>query len=330
MKRWYYALVFIAVILLVFFAFHVKAKNSYCLIGAFIADKPIKEKISEFKDSYGKKPYLVMVFTDWEKYPDDDIIRQIYDAGSVLFMTWEPWYAAEKKPIDYDGLLSGKYDEYIASFANRLKFIPGKVFLRFAHEANGDWYPWSAKLLGKDKFIAVTKYVRKFFNKIEAANIEWVFSINWEDLPADNSYLEYYPGEGFVDYIGIDGYNWGNTKSWSKWMSFKEIFGKRYNQAIKKFNKPIIISEFGSTARGGDKRIWIKEAFRDIKGMNRVKAFILFNIDKEADWNFSASSAAGKELKLQLDDNYFREDSCPPSLAIRLALRLAILLDKSK
>lgn len=90
-------------------------------------------------------------------------------------------------------------------------------------------------------------------------------------------------------------------------MSFKEIFEKRYNEITNNFKKPIVISEFSSTSSGGDKGIWIKEAMSDIKRMKDVKAFILFNVDKETDWSFPAEENWGKELKRQLKNRYFKD-----------------------
>ena len=236
-----------------------------CLIGAFIADSPTSYDIDNFELSYGKKPFLIMVFVDWENFVEEDVIKDVYNSGSVLFVTWEPWYALDKKAIDYDGLLSGIYDGYIESFASRLKSIDEVVFLRFAHEMNGDWYPWSGSKLGKDKYIAMVKHIREIFNRLDADNVKWVFSINWENIPKDNRYHLYYPGDNNVDYIGIDGYNWGDTQSWSKWISFKDIFLEVYEDITERYEKPILISEFSSSSQGGDKAKWIKEAFGKYK-----------------------------------------------------------------
>jgi beta-mannanase len=281
---------------------------SGCLTGAFLADKPSKQDITNFKDEYSKKPFLTMVFIDWENFINKKVIEDVYSQDCVLFVTWEPWYAVGKKGIDYDELLSGEWDKYIMDFANKLKDINKPVFLRFAHEMNGNWYPWSGTKIGKDKFMATYRYVKDAFDKIEISNVRWVFSINWEDIPQKNNHFsQYYPGDDYVDFIGIDGYNWGNTKSWSRWISFGEIFETRYNEVVNNFEKPVLISEFSSTSSGGDKTVWIKEAMTDIKRLKNIKGFVLFNVDKETDWSFSLEKTSGKELKLQLRDSYFKD-----------------------
>lgn len=300
--RWFFL---VAISLFLIYSSQILAQ---CLTGAFIADRPTKDEIANFKDSYGKKPYLVMVFVDWNNYIDEKVIQDIYTSGCTLFVSWEPWHAELKKGINYDDLLLGKYDAYIKNFASKLKAINKPFFIRFGHEMNGNWYPWSGIKIGKDKYIAVYKYIKNKFSKLGIENAKWVFSINWEDIPKENNhFLLYYPGDDYVDYIGIDGYNWGDTKPWSRWLSFKELFEKRYKQITDNLNKPVIISEFSSTSKGGNKVEWIKEAMGDIKRMGNIKAFVLFNIDKETDWSFPANTDSGKELKVQLENSYFKD-----------------------
>jgi len=283
--------------------------TSGCLTGAFLADKPSKQDIVSFNDKYGKKPFLVMVFIDWDNFVDKKVIEDVYSQDCVLFVTWEPWHANRKEPINYDGLLSGEYDQYINEFAKEIKQIKGDVFLRFAHEMNGNWYPWSGTKIGKDKFVANYRYVKDAFDKIETSNVRWVFSINWEDIPQENNHFsQYYPGDDYVDFFGIDGYNWGNTKSWSRWMSFSEIFDTRYNEVVNNFEKPVLISEFSSTSSGGDKTVWIKKAMTDIKRLKNIKGFVLFNVDKETDWSFPLYEKWSVEFKKQLEAPYFKDN----------------------
>jgi len=310
MKHFRYGVTFLSIILsLAFFSSCTTDPKSYCLTGAFLSDKPSKRDISSFEDNYGKKPFLVMVFVDWDKLIDDEIITDVYSSDCLLFVTWEPWYAVDKNGINYDELLSGKWDKYIRNFADKLKGINKTVFLRFAHEMNGNWYPWAGHRIGRGKYIAIYRYVKDIFDKTNATNVKWVFSINWEDIPntKENNFMQYYPGDEYADYVGIDGYNWGNTQDWSRWMSFKEIFEIRYNEVVNSLEKPVLISEFGSASSGGDKTVWIKDAMNDIERMKKIKGFVLFNVDKETDWSFPVEADSGRELKEQLKKDYFKD-----------------------
>ncbi|MBU0682841.1 MAG: glycosyl hydrolase [Candidatus Omnitrophota bacterium] len=306
-----FAKIIVVVIVLTIVIFIVKkiAPGNYCLTGAFMADEPTKKNILDFEKDYGKKPFIVLVFVDWGKFVPREVISAVYKEECVLMVTWEPWKAWEKEGINYKELLAGKYDAYIDDFAVKLKNIEKPVFLRFAHEMNGNWYPWSGNKIGRDMYIKMYRYVYKRMKKVGANNVRWVFSINAEDVPKEknNHSLNYYPGNRYVDYVGIDGYNWGDTHSWSKWVSFKGIFEKPYKEITAKIPKPIIITEFSSADTGGDKAVWIKEAMEEIKRLKRVKAFALFNVDKEAKWQFAPAGASGEALKKQLTGSYFKD-----------------------
>jgi beta-mannanase len=282
-------------------------KGTGCLTGVFLADKPTVASIEKFSVDYGKRPALILIFLDWGKFPDEAVIRDVYDRGSVLVVTSEPWRAETKAAIDYDALLTGKDDAYIREFAVKLKGIRKPVLLRFAHEMNGDWYPWAGTKIGPEKYQKIFRHVRRVFDQAGATNVRWIFSINAENVPPANAYELCYPGDRFVDYIGLDGYNWGTTQSWSQWRSFSEIFSEVYEDVVLRYKKPVILSEFSSSSVGGDKVRWIDGALREISEMPLVKGFILFNIDKETDWRFPADSASGKKMKLGLESPYFLE-----------------------
>jgi beta-mannanase len=282
-------------------------KEAGCLTGAFLADKPTVASIEKFEADYGKQPAVVLIFLDWGQFPDENVIRDVYAAGSTLMVTWEPWVAVQKAPIDYRALLTGGDDAYIHRFALKMKAISKTVFLRFAHEMNGDWYPWSGEKVGKEIYVGMFRHIRKVFDEAGARNVRWVFSINVENVPSGNDYGFYYPGDRYVDYIGLDGYNWGSTQPWSHWRSFKDLFFGIYQKVVKQYQKPVIISEFGTTSSGGDKVRWLDEALTEVKRMPEVKALVLFNVDKETDWEIPSGSEAGRVFKEGLAVSYFKD-----------------------
>jgi len=280
--------------------------GSGCFVGAFLADVPSATDIDRFQASYGKKPGLILTFLDWGKYPDEGLIRDVSGRGVSLMVTWEPWIASTKEGIDYDALLAGKEDSYIRTFALKMKAIGRPVFLRFAHEMNGNWYPWSCVRISPEKYRKLWFHTRQIFDQVKVGNVRWVFSLNAENVPIENDATFCYPGDRYVDYIGLDGYNWGITRPGSQWQSFDAIFSGIYKDVLR-YKKPVILSEFSSTSSGGDKALWIEKAFCDIRRMPAVKGFILFNVDKETDWRFSPDTACGQRLKRVLQNSYFVE-----------------------
>lgn len=91
-------------------------------------------------------------------------------------------------------------------------------------------------------------------------------------------------------------------------MSFERIFMPRYRDILLRYGKPVVISEFSSAeGASGMKARWIREAMRTLSRMKEVKAFVLFNIDKEAAWRFPPEEDSGTEFKKQIRKAYFTE-----------------------
>src|SRR5919201_465436 len=111
---------------------------------------------------------------------------------------------------------------------------------------------------GPSKFIAAWQRIRRIFDAAGAQNAVWVWCPNATNNPdvSWNSWRNYYPGDKFVDWVGLDGYNWGTTQSWSRWQSFADIVRPIYRDYGRK--KPIMIAETASAETGGDKAAWIR------------------------------------------------------------------------
>jgi hypothetical protein len=77
------------------------------------------------------------------------------------------------------------------------------------------------------------------------------------------SFAAYYPGDAYVDWVGMGTLNYGTVATWSQWWSFADIFGRYYPQ-LAAYKKPVIITEFGSLKVGGSRSQWLADALRDL------------------------------------------------------------------
>ena len=117
-----------------------------------------------------------------------------------------------------------------------------------------------------------------------------------------NEIGNYYPGDEYVDWLCMDGYNWGTSQSWSNWQTFDEVYAPTYAslQQISP-NKPIIIGEFASSDKGGDKAAWVTDAFQKIGSVYpQIRAAVWFNTNKETDWRMNSSPAVFDVFKKEL------------------------------
>ena len=89
-----------------------------------------------------------------------------------------------------------------------------------------------------------------------------------------NNEYEYYPGDEYVDVVGITGYNNGTYYEGETWRTFDEIYEPLYSKTVTNYNKPIMITEFACSNAGGDKEDWVKDMFRSIGKYDKIKVAV--------------------------------------------------------
>lgn len=223
--------------------------------------------------------------------------------GKTLLMYWEP--AANgttgnvnQPSYNYDSIISGKWDTSIVAFAKAVKSYGGPVILIPFDEMNGDWYPWSGTNNGNSpaKHNAAYQHLHDLFAAQGVTNVKWGWAPNNESWPntTANDLTAYYPGDAYVDYVGVDGFNFNDP-----WISYNQIFDKALAK-LAQYNKPIYIFSMASAEAndgGAKKAAWIADAFAQIAKNPKIKGWIWFNENKERNWLMNSSSATLTAIK---------------------------------
>lgn len=245
----------------------------------------------------GKAPSVIMDYRDWAHTPDfpTDFANLVDGRGAVPMLTWEPWdYTAGANQPHYrlSTISGGTYDPLVRRWAAEIKAWGKPILLRFAHEMNGTWYPWSEAVNGNaaGQYVAAYRHVVSLFRSSGVTNVTWVWSANVA-FPGSVPLSRLYPGDAYVDWTALDGYNWGTTTSVG-WQSFEQVFGPSLTQVRGLSSRPVMISEIGSAEQGGDKAAWISDFFSRMAAHPEIRAFVWFNHDKEADWRIQSSDAS--------------------------------------
>jgi hypothetical protein len=257
------------------------------------------ENLPSFQTMIGKQLAVVLSYVHWQDLFPLAESDAVYNNGSLPLITWEPWISDQTGTLE--AIAAGNYDAYVRSFFQAAKAWGKPVFLRFAHEMNGNWYPWdgvhNGGSSGPERYKRAWLYIYNVREAVGADNVYLVWSPNHKNLPAEswNDMVNYYPGDQYVDWVGLDGYNWG----YSQWESFDSVFGAAYTKLICLTAKPLMIGEFACAEQpGADKAAWISDAFTKIlSSYPRIKIFCWFNINKERDWRADSSPAAAAALK---------------------------------
>jgi len=220
-------------------------------------------------------------------------LENAYERGKILELTLQTNWTPEGNMI-YD-ILDGDYDEYLHDYAETIADFGHPVLFRLFNEMNGDWCPYSAYNYSKDTllFREVYKYIYRIFEEEGAnENTIWIWNPNEGSFPNFkwNHTLMYYPGDEYVDIIGLTAYNTGTYYAGETWKTFTELYSDMYSQYSEWFDHPFMITEFACSSTGGDKEAWMKDMFRRIRNYDNIKIAIWWDgCDWDAEGNVARS-----------------------------------------
>jgi hypothetical protein len=237
--------------------------------------------------------------------PADELIA-IGNRGATPILTLEPWDPSgglEQPDWDLHSIIAGAHDADLRRWAAGLARLHRPVLLRFAHEMNGDWYPWSAGLAGNTpaEYVAAWRHVHRIFDDAHADQVRWVWAPNVPQTHVADV-TAYFPGTDVVDVLGIDGYNADDQLD--GWRTPQQLFQRGLDQLrALPGDLPIMITETAS-AEGGrageDKAAWITALFAYLRRQPGVTAVVWFEFDKEHDWRFTSSVGAQTAMRAAL------------------------------
>jgi beta-mannanase len=219
------------------------------------------------------------------------------DKSKTLLLFWEAIdynkTASDQLDYSFDTVIAGNHDDYFKKFVTDAKAYGGEIILVPYSEFNGDWHPWSTTKEGNtpEKFIKSWIYIHSFFTDVPNVKFAWVPNSGSIPNTQSNQFELNYPGSRYVDYVGVDGFNFGVP-----WESFNVMFGKSLPR-LEKFGKPVYIFSMGVT-EDVKKKDWIIDAFTvQLHKYPYVKGWLWFNENKDKDWRINSSSESLEAFK---------------------------------
>lgn len=275
------------------------------------------KRVKALESSAGIEFDIVSLYIPWgdssEIIDPRPSLEAIYEQDKIPLLTWEPWLTTFKSFKDstgaddavYKQIRSGALDTYIEDFALTLKSFNRPVFLRFAHEFDNPFYPWYVNdQAGERDFKEAWKYLHQKFEALQVDKVVWVWN-PWKH----EKIKDFYPGDDYVDWIGVTGLNYGLLNTNGKWVEFADLYRPFHDALERHRDKPVMVAEFGTLKQGGDPGEWVRKALASInKEFRQVHSVVLFNsgLDKNVpesakdtsshilDWTI----ADGKDLRL--------------------------------
>ncbi len=245
--------------------------------------------VHRYEKEFGYKFPVVLNYTQISEKKSNlaERLSMAWNEGKVTELTLQ-MTALDEGNMMYE-LLGGQYDDFLNEYAKTIADFKHPVLFRPLNEMNGDWCVYSAYHTCKDTEIykAVYKYIYDIFGKHGALeNTIWVWNPNSRSFPNYkwNDAFMYYPGDEYVDVVGLTAYNTGcyYYTYGEEWREFADLYSDLYDEYAKRFAKPLIITEFACAEFGGDKAAWMEEMFKVIAGMDRIKIAIWWD---GCDWD---------------------------------------------
>ena len=257
--------------------------------------------IRGLRSELGAVPQIAMYYQDWNEQwatalINPAIVDPLRARDITPMITWQPSPTADalvsQPGCSLAAIAAGALDGYLLRAAHEAAEYRAPLFVRLAPEMNGDWYCWGARPGNSPAlYVAMWRHVVSIFRAAGASNVRWVWSPNVVGASAA-PFDAYYPGDAWVNDVGLDGYNWGPVHH-VPWLSFAQVFEPSYLAMTALTREPLLITETASTELGGDKAQWITGIPRTLATqMPRVRAIVWFDVDKETDWSFDSSRSS--------------------------------------
>lgn len=162
-----------------------------CYVGAYVElDDNVAADIGSFEQLTGRKHATYFRYVGYGQPFPYQWVKELHRKGAVPHIAWEP----------NEGLGPVKDDDYLHGWAQAAARAGRPIFLRYASEMNGNWMAYSGD---PDLYIAKWRLVYRIMHE-EAPNVIMI----WCPYATPRLTIpEYYPGDEYVDWVGVNLYS---------------------------------------------------------------------------------------------------------------------------
>ncbi len=277
-----------------------------CTFGIFVppsSGNPVNAAYHEAETLLGVRSPIAGVFCSFDtSWAGHNLEWADFASGGTprtLVVAWMP--DKTTGTVTLSQIPTGTYDTHINQMVAGMAAYPGQVIVRFGHEMNGNWYPWSVAYTGTDKgistaadYVAASRYIH---DKLAAADpsIKTMFCANGVDVGATTAEA-YYPGDAYVDLLALDSYNTYAANPATGWTSPYATFQPMYDRLeALSGGKDIWVAETGCMdgVTGRSKATWLTDLFTETR-LAKLKGVVYFDSQGGKDWRFQTSTTAAE------------------------------------
>ncbi|MHC5109352.1 MAG: glycoside hydrolase family 26 protein [Planctomycetota bacterium] len=254
-----------------------------------LEDEVSPELVESFEQAVGKQVTWVYFSHNWyrgHEFPADTA-SWIRNTGAVPFIRLMLRNDGEQDHADpiynLTAILSGEFDVDLEAWGAAAAEFGTPLLVEWGTEFNGEWFSWNGVWNGggesdgfgdpntpdgPERFVATYQHIVDIIRGTGAGNITWVFHVNAPDVPDEdwNRFENYYPGDDYVDWLGISIYGAGTPMDTGV-ESFREQLDAEYARMTTMApEKPVIIAEMASAANNVEisPEDWTEAALTDL------------------------------------------------------------------
>jgi mannan endo-1,4-beta-mannosidase len=246
-------------------------------------------QVRSFAASAGVRPNLIGEYMSWNDPLDTRAVTNAWSYGALYYMVWEPYNTSVAAIAD------GRSDGYITRFARQVRALDLPVAISFGHEFNGFWYPWGTTGTTAAQFVAAWRLIHRLFAAAGASNVVWVWNPNVISAEPQLQLSAYYPGNAYVDWVGITGYFTDTGPG-----TFDSLYGPTMQEIRGFTDKPFIIAE--TSVQTGPGAVGAAQSLvSGVRQQSDVLGFVWFDYDKAGvDWRLGTRPAVRAAIAAEL------------------------------
>jgi mannan endo-1,4-beta-mannosidase len=241
--------------------------------------------LTAFESETATRPNVAVYYSGWLEPFQYRFAADLAARGAVPLVQINP------AGINLASIVAGKYNSYLATFAQSVRSYGHPVIISFGHEMNGNWYPWGNGKASPATFVAAWRHIVKAFRSSGAYNVTWLWTINSlaGGPGAAVSPKPWWPGAAYVTWVGIDGYFYYRGES------FATLFGGTIAAVRRLTRDPVLIAETAAAPVAGQAaKVW--ELFTGVRS-DGLLGLVWFDDSGYRDWVIDHDSAALSAFK---------------------------------
>ena len=206
--------------------------------------------VTTFTKQAGRAPDIRAYYESWGDDFDPEGNAFLWQHGQLPMLSLVP------DDVSLKDIGRGQDDAYIRRLARQIISYRGPLALEFAGEMNGPWNSWGPGHTRAADFVAAWRRVHDLFHRLGVTNVIWVWSPHVVDTGTPAALKPYYPGNAYVDWVGLIGY-YGPVDGFA----FSSLFTPTLREIAGFSRKPVLITETG-VAQSNRKEEQIHDLFQ--------------------------------------------------------------------